>query len=148
MIKSKSEIEIFQKKTKSKISFCKCNTCKLQCKTPCLGTPKDILKLCENGFADKITHTTWLNGLVKGYLDHEIEMYQLNLNSETKYCVMHENGLCQLHNLGLKPIEGKLSHHEPKVIDSHLKSLNYLVASEWTKKENFETIKKIEEWII
>ena len=103
------------RKTGRKVTFCKCQDCKKQCTTPCLGTPEDIEKLIDAGFDDKIFLTDWYAGIILGVTDQPIEMYQAELIEETGFCTFYENGLCKLHDKGLKPTEGKLSHHSFKM---------------------------------
>ena len=56
------------RKTGRKPIECKCQACKQQCKTPCLGTPQDILKIIESGFGDRLFRTHWAVGLLLGHL--------------------------------------------------------------------------------
>jgi len=49
-----------------------------------------------------------------------------------------------LHDLGLKPTEGKLSHHSTKIEDFKAnRSLSWLIAKEWLDPKNTETIIRI-----
>jgi len=128
----------FQKiirRTGRKPQSCKCSLCKKQCQTcPCLGTPEDIQKIKDAGFADKIFPTVWAAGLIMGVIDREIDMEQPGFNEETGSCVFYKDGLCQLHDLGLKPTEGRLSHHSHKIDNFNpKKSLAWAVAKEWIK---------------
>ena len=66
------------------------------------------------------------------------------LKADNGFCVFHKNGLCELHNSGLKPTEGKLSHHSIKAENTNFrKSLSYNVAKEWEDPANRELIDKI-----
>ena len=52
--------------------------------------------------------------------------------------------LCELHAAGLKPTEGRLSHHT--ITMENLKfgmSLSWNVAKEWLDERNFDTIREI-----
>ena len=141
-----STFQKIARKTGRKVSFCKCNECKKQCATPCLGTPEDIEKIIDAGHGDKIFETEWWSGMLLGVTDKPIIMYQAELVQEKGSCIFFENGLCQLHDCGLKPTEGKLSHHSTK-LDNYKasKSVTWAVAKEWINKENFETIKRIKQ---
>lgn len=89
-------------------------------------------------------HTIWRAGVVMRVVDHDISMYQLERIQATGCCTFFKDGLCQLHDSGLKPTEGKLSHHS--VTEENLnpqKSLAYNVAKEWINPDNFETINRI-----
>jgi hypothetical protein len=81
-------------------------------KQPCIGTPKDILKIIMAGHADKLAQSTWMVGLVSGEINRPIKMVQ-PLALENGHCAfLDENDLCTLHDLDLKPTEGRLSHHD------------------------------------
>lgn len=122
---------------------CRCRFCKAQClRAPCLGTPQDIWMLIEAGYKDKLAVTMWGVGMIIGALSYSIPMIQI---VETPAgCVFFENGLCQLHDLGLKPTEGRLSHHSIKEENFDFsKSLSWNVAHEWLDEKNVGIIIKI-----
>ena len=94
-----------------KETSCSCDKCKNMCRTaPCLGTPEDIIKICEAGFQGKIALTGWATGLVMGVYHKPITMLQAKFENG-KCSFLDDNDLCILHDLGLKPTEGKLAHH-------------------------------------
>lgn len=136
-----------QRKTGKKVSFCKCNRCKTQCFHPCLPTPEDVEKLINNGFGDKLMLIDWTGALNAGWLNKSVLMITPKLKSDDSSCIFFENGLCQLHDLGLKPTEGKLSHHSTTQLNFNpKKSIGLHVAKEWIDVENnyfSELIKKI-----
>lgn len=138
----------FQKisrKTGRKLTECKCESCKSQCRhVACLGTPEDIEKLIDAGYGDRIRSTVWGAGLIMGVYMGIIEMYQAHFDQNKGSCTFFENGLCQLHDKGLKPTEGRLSHHtitrenmDPK------RALAWMVAKEWLDPANADTIERI-----
>lgn len=43
-----------------------------------------------------------------GVINRPIPMVQPLFNEETGYCVFFKDGLCELHDKKLKPIEGKI----------------------------------------
>lgn len=133
------------RKTGRKPIQCKCQLCKKQCATaPCLGTPEDIEKIIDAGYGSKVFPTDWAAGIAMGINTDIIEMYQLE-QTETG-CIFFKDGLCGLHESGLKPTEGKLSHHSHKLETfTKAKSLSWNVAKEWLDPTNAETIKRIEE---
>lgn len=122
---------------------CRCQTCVKQCRTPCLGTPEDIMRLIEAGYIDRLAVTDWSVGLVLGRLNRIIPMVQ-PIKADNGFCVFHKDGLCELHDPGLKPTEGRLSHHSIKADNINFrKSLSYNVAKEWEDPANRELIDKI-----
>ncbi len=143
----------FQKiirKTGRKPVQCKCNRCKSQCEVaPCLGTPQDILKLIDAGYADKILPTVWAAGVAMKITDKIVNIYASTQISRDKIgkgpCIFYKEGLCELHDKGLKPTEGRLSHHShtPETFTS-AKSLSWNVAKEWLDPANKPVIEEIE----
>lgn len=128
---------------------CACEICKRMCqRTPCLGTPDDIERIIDAGYGHKIVPSGWAAGIIARLNDHIIPMYQPEGRSKNDgTCAFYtHDGLCELHDKGLKPTEGRLAHHIPG-LDQMVASFHpaWHVAQEWEKEENFETIKRIEE---
>lgn len=131
------------RKTGRKPSACKCEACRNQCRTPCLGTPEDILRLIKADYRDKLAVSFWCVGMLLGRMRHPIVMVQI-VTTEEGWCVFYHDGLCELHNKGLKPTEGRLSHHSiTKENYSFSKSLAYNVAKEWLAEENLPMIEEV-----
>lgn len=131
------------RKTGRKPIECKCEECKKQCRTPCLGTPYDIKNLIDAGYKDYLMATGWAVGLVLGRLNYAIPMVQA-IQKDDGWCIFYENGLCKLHNLNLKPTEGRLSHHTLRAENYVFsKGIAYNVAKEWLIYENRDVIKEI-----
>ena len=132
------------RKTGRKPIQCKCKLCQQQCHTPCLATPQDILKLIKAGYADRLSWTEWMAGMLMGVTDHVIGMVQAD--KEGDWCTFFHDGLCELHDKGLKPTEGRLSHHSMK-IDNFVpkKSIAWNVAKEWEDEENVPVLEEIVE---
>lgn len=126
---------------------CNCEKCRQMChRTPCLGTPQDILAIIEAGYVDKVCYTEWAAGMYLGHISQPIEMVQIKSKGKGKdgECVFFHDGKCDLHESGLKPTEGKLSHHEVSIKELRKEyNLTYQVAIEWVKEENFDIIKEI-----
>jgi hypothetical protein len=125
----------FQKiirKTGKKPIECKCNTCKSQCKFPCIGTPEDMVKIIGAGYSNRVGIVNWDIARIFGVHDSDIEMISPLHDKEKGSCTFFTNGLCELHEKGIKPTEGKLSHHsiELKGFDFK-KSISWAVAKEW-----------------
>ena len=129
-------------KTGRKPCECKCQECKNQCQTPCLGTPDDILKLIEAGYKEQLKVTLWGVALVLGVYPDVIFMVQAEKTE--KGCVFLKDGLCSIHHTGLKPTEGKLSHHTLSIENFKFsKSLSWNIAKEWLSGHNEATITRI-----
>jgi hypothetical protein len=138
------EIDKISVITGREITFCQCDTCKAQCSTPCLGTPQDIEKLIDAGHGDKIFPTSWYVGIMMGIINGPIFMFQAHVNKDTGFCVFNKDGLCTLHDAGLKPTEGKLSHHTITLEDFDPEMcLSWIVAKTWIDPYNLPTILRI-----
>lgn len=133
------------RRTGRKPSSCKCKLCKQQCRTcPCLGTPEDIEHLIDAGFADRLAWTDWCVGMMMGVIHVPIVMVQAQ-QTDTG-CIFLHDGLCELHDKGLKPTEGKLSHHTTKLETFTVrKSIAWNVAKEWIDSHNVDTIRRVAE---
>lgn len=92
---------------------CKCSLCREQSHILCLGTPEDIEKIIDAGYGDKLEITNWAVGIIMGVTKNVIPMLQARADNE--YCVFFNDELCQLHDKGLKPTEGRLSHHSTRI---------------------------------
>lgn len=124
---------------------CSCNACKSMCKNvPCAGTPQDILNLVNAGFADKLAPTILSTIATNGYLP-DVYMVQPEFDKKRGCCMFFtDDGLCSLHDLGLKPTEGKLATHLPQKPDMvNTFPMPWLVAATWVLPQNVKTIKLI-----
>lgn len=130
-----SELAKIIRKSSRKPVSCKCVSCQSQCmREPCLGTPSDIQKIKDAGFSDRIVPTAWAAGILLRVTTEVIEMEQPLFDPLKGSCTFFNNGLCELHDLGLKPTEGKLSHHSIKKDNYNgSRSLSWLVAKTWIK---------------
>lgn len=131
-------------KTGKPVTECSCSACQNMCKrSPCIGTPEDILAIANAGYADKLTPTTWAAGIFVGL--PAITMIQLQ--SDHNGCCMFENGRCKLHEMGLKPTEGMLAHHSnsPAPTSTHV---TLVTAQTWTEDRQYYTVMKIIDLIL
>lgn len=101
---------------------CKCQLCKSQCAQPCWGTPEDMQKIIDSGFEQRC-----MVQIISGTM-----MITPLLDKEKKSCTFFTNGLCELHDSGLKPTVGKLSHHSTSLEKFNpKKSIAKFVLDEW-----------------
>jgi hypothetical protein len=128
-----STLQKISRKTGKKMSQCKCQLCKKQCQvSPCLGTPDDIGRIISAGYKDQLAITEWAAGIMMGVTNEVILVVAPLFDRAKGACTFYENGLCTLHDRGLKPTEGKLSHHTTSVSNfDPKKSLAWAVAKEW-----------------
>lgn len=123
---------------------CSCARCQQMCRVPCLGTPEDIEKLVDAGYADRLKPTEWMVACLIGLADAPISMVQPE--TVNGWCTFYHNGLCELHDKGLKPTEGKLSRHDDVITHGLVPLENnvaFLVAKEWADDRNFYTILRL-----
>ena len=142
-------------KTGRRPSVCRCRLCKMQCHTPCLGTPHDILRLMDAGYTNRLKLTEWAAGMLLGVIKAPVPLIQaecldgafgglidLGVNSHCTF--QREDGLCELHELGLKPTEGRLSHHSTKLDNwKPSKSIAWAVVQEWLDPQNEDIVKEV-----
>lgn len=85
---------------------CDCKSCKLLCAIPCVGTPKEIQKIIENGYADKLVLRP-----IDYFYDNDwqtVFMLCPRRSFTTMKCAFQdEQDLCELHKNNLKPCEGR-----------------------------------------
>ena len=137
-----SQLQRIIRKTGRKPIQCKCKLCQQQCHTPCLGTPQDILKLIKAGYADRLSWTDWAAGIIMGCTDHVVGMVQATADGD--WCTFYHDGLCELHDKGLKPTEGRLSHHSMRLDNwTPKKSISWNVAKEWEDEDNAPVLQEI-----
>ena len=123
---------------------CTCDKCKNMCKVPCIGTPKDIEAIIDAGYADRLKETMWMVGYL-AVKEKPIAMIQPT--EKDGWCAFRQpGGLCELHDLGLKPTEGVLASCkvvEEDDIPTYETSVLRAVAHEWVKVENFGNVMKV-----
>lgn len=92
------------------MSACACERCRVMCEKPCWGTPDEIQRLIDAGFGDRLALDYWsgdetiyvLAPALKGHEGQEAPW----TNWSQDGCTFWQDGLCQLHEMGLKPSEG------------------------------------------
>jgi hypothetical protein len=99
---------------------CSCRSCQAMCRRPCYGTLEDIEKIIEAGFGDRLA-IDWnctesdenasipiLTPALKGHEGRKDPSFPASKEG----CTFFKNGKCELHDLNLKPLEGKTSIHD------------------------------------
>jgi hypothetical protein len=91
---------------------CTCEECQEMCKRACWPTPEEAWKLLSEGYGDRLMMDLWELPLGTIYIlcpaekGHEKKVLHWPSWSG---CVMQQNGLCTLHDKGMKPLEGRLA---------------------------------------
>jgi len=106
---------------------CSCDICKSMCKKcPCMGTPADIQKIIDAGLKEKLILNFWPDPK-----NESMPLPSVAPILTKKGCIFHDQrGLCELHDRGLKPTEGKLAIHN--LLDDGLRRA---VAYTWISEE-------------
>jgi hypothetical protein len=108
---------------------CQCEKCQSMCaNSTCWPTPDEARALIRAGYADRLARYETLAGdrvIGPAPVDHDGSI----LSMSTRQCTFYRSGLCELHDAGLKPLEGRLAHH-----DRHPLPVRMRVLSEWRGK--------------
>jgi hypothetical protein len=81
-----------------KESACSCQQCVRMCQhTPCLPLPGEVTKLVQEGYGTSLE-------IVERHLIKVIRPRR----QQNGHCTFLRNGLCELHDKGLKPFEGRM----------------------------------------
>lgn len=98
----------------------------------------------DAGYADRLKETMWMVGYL-AVKEKPIAMIQPT--EKDGWCAFRQpDGLCELHDRGLKPTEGVLASCkviEEDDIPTYETSVLRAVAHEWVKVENFENVMKV-----
>jgi hypothetical protein len=96
---------------------CSCDHCKKQCSHPCWPLPEEAQALIDAGYGDSLMVDWWARGEDLYLLCPATTQQQGNFAPESwtfhsDTCVFfNKDGLCELHDLKLKPVEGRIAHH-------------------------------------
>ena len=157
-----SPLQRIMQRTGRRPTECRCQLCKRQCHTPCLGTPQDILRLMDAGYTDRLSPTLWAAGVMMGVVSQPVPLIQaqcldgawgglLDVGADSHCTFYTGDGLCELHDKGLKPTEGRLSHHSIRLDNFRAsRSISWAVVQEWLSPENADVVAEVarryEEW--
>ena len=113
---------------------CNCQECQHMCKFPCLGTPDEIQAIISAGYA-------YSNKLVVCSDNHpDLNFTVVRPRRIDKHCIYFENGKCQLHDAGLKPLEGRVAIHGEQIVG---KPFYRRLARFWNTKKGRALIERI-----
>lgn len=119
---------------------CTCDTCKDMCYRPCWPTPDEAQRLIDAGHLKDLALDTYYIG------GQPVEVLRpQNANDSERRCIFQdrETLLCRVHGTDLKPIEGRLAHHE-LIETGKGAALRRAIAKLWKNKKGRELI---EQWI-
>lgn len=139
-----TEQDYILERSGSTLNECSCNTCQDMCKrAPCLGTPDEMLTLIKKGYADRLQRGTWAAGRQYGIPD--VDLIVLPKYDEQKgACTFFSEGKCELHDLGLKPLEGRLADCKRTEVKAGQIPPQIMIAYSWDNPRNFMTVMQVE----
>lgn len=126
-----TELNEIEAATNMRVHSCSCNDCQGMCRsTPCIGTPEDILRIINAGHIHKLELTKWGAGTIICGMPIILMVTPRQLdNGQCSFFT--PDGLCELHEAGLKPTEGKLAHHDGQVLIDPKTVIGVQVAQRW-----------------
>lgn len=96
---------------------CDCDRCQSMCRRPCFGTVDDMEKIIQAGFENRLCVDYWGNckdynvdmlaPALKGFEGKEAPFIPMSEEG----CTFFKDGKCELHDVGLKPTQGKTAIH-------------------------------------
>jgi hypothetical protein len=131
---------------------CSCKVCQLMCTRPCWGTPEDTQKIIDAGYGDRLgleyytnddsPETLMIQPAVKGYEGKRAPFNPISMEG----CSFWKGGLCELHDLKLKPIGGKTAYHKSEYLYPDNNSIVHALTSEivdtWKTEEGKALVDK------
>jgi hypothetical protein len=133
-----------------KFKPCSCDVCRSMCKRPCWGTPADIQNIIDAGYGKRLMLDYWVRSEDEGGYIYILSPALKNFEDQQapwmprddEGCTFwNKDQLCDLHDKGLKPTEGKLAIHD---MSDNLTGKNHgKMAMSWDTDEGR---KLVEEW--
>lgn len=129
---------------------CQCHKCQTMCQHPCWPTPDEAKAIIDAGYGPRLRADYWrykpnacdvlvLSGSLAG---REGEIKPPWPSNGHSFCTFYRDGLCELHDKNLKPLEGALAHHDGGPETGPL--LHKKIALMW---DNPEAQKLANEWV-
>ena len=117
---------------------CDCERCASMCAhSTCLPTPDEARALIRAGFADRLATYQWLDAPGKRFVGPAPRGQDgaRDLPHTRTGCTFFDGRHCELHSLGLKPLEGRVAHHT-----RHWYPIRLHVQAHWRGKQ-FESVR-------
>ena len=133
------------------IPSCTCDSCKAMCSRPCYATPRDAERLIRAGFADRLRmensydyETYVISPAFKGR--EGIDDRASDWANRQGCTFQDKDGLCELHDLGLKPLEARLViHNEHPLSKKTPLSLHDRIVDLWKTNRGRRTIELLQQ---
>jgi len=123
-------------------SECSCDKCKRMCHAPCCMSVEDAEKLLNAGYASRLMFddlpsnpdtADFLKPALKGYEGEHSPWETSSLRGCTFW---NEDGKCELHDKGLKPIQGRIAIHDNTNYD--MNQLAGVLNERWKKLVSYQ----------
>ena len=133
-----------------KDTSCKCKECVDMCKNnrPCWGTPEEIKAIINNGYGDRLM----LDYAAEGGVEYFVLCPALVGYEQTSAptwpvgaCAFFRDNLCELHQMNLKPAEGRLI--SCKNTNEECQQLHRQIAKTWDNDEAQKLVRQWQEWL-
>lgn len=118
---------------------CACQSCQGMCRrTACLGTPQDILRIAHAGFTQHLFAIRWCAFVAHGI--PAIDLVGISREDHDPFAEQacpffnEASGLCGLHDLNLKPTEGRIASCQH--LGTPLRNPSLAVALTWLLPRN------------
>lgn len=96
---------------------CNCKQCQNMCRSStCLCSPDGAQRLIDAGYGQRLAAYTFPGGSAIGTAPKSGGQ-KFNSTQQSSCSFFSESGGCELHNIGLKPLEGQLAHHTRYWVD-------------------------------
>ena len=128
-------------------SVCACETCQDMCmRRPCWPSPEEAQALINNGYGARLMFDYWVGGGFDGGDIHLLSPAIVGCEGgrapffpEGKCTFLTKDNLCELHSLGLKPIEGRVASCKGTTYNLHGD-----VAELWNNSESRSVVERWE----
>lgn len=134
-----------------KETSCNCPKCISMCTyRPCWGTPEEIERIIDAGFAHKLMYDYWV-GRLGGFREDGDEYSDLPIIAPAivgyegdtspfwpmgRCCMLDENDRCKIYDI--RPIESRVSHHDV----THDINVHMEIAKTWNTSEGARVVEK------
>lgn len=128
---------------------CTCETCVNMCKrAPCWPTPEEAQRLIDAGYSPRLMKNYWcaedniyvLCPARVGYEGRTAPWFG-EIDGSERCVFLTGDNLCELHDLGLKPIEGRVATCQGKGPEGCLRED---IAKLWNTPKGWEVLRKWE----
>lgn len=116
---------------------CSCNACKKMCHgNACIGTPAEMMRILLAGHGSKLRNTLYTAGTNYGY--PPVIMVMPGYDYTLQRCMfLTDDNLCELHDLGLKPMEGRFAACPEKYKKSIVPvAYQWVIMQQWALPNN------------